>query len=374
MVARTDVSMLFTPLKLGALTLPNRIVMAPLTRSRAGETRVPNALMAAYYGQRADAGLILSEATSVSPEGVGYAGTPGIWSDAQVAGWRRVTHAVHDRGGRIAMQLWHVGRISDPVFLDGALPVAPSAIRAGGTVSLLRPKRPYVTPRPLSPDELPGIVAGFRLGAENAMRAGFDGVEIHAANGYLLEQFLQDQTNRRGDAHGGSVENRCRLVCEIADALIPVWGADRVGLHLSPRGDDHDIGDSDPKALFTHLAAQMKRRGLGYVFLREYEAADSLFPDISDAFGGPVIINEKLTVERAARLVGEGRADAVAFGKDFIATPDLVARIRDGAALNTPDPATFYVGGARGYTDYPLMPDLATAPASCGAGDRGPDS
>ena len=345
---------LFTPLQMGALTLPNRIVMAPLTRSRAGEDRLPNDLMARYYAQRADAGLILTEATSVTPQGVGYAGTPGIWSDAQIEGWKLTTRAVHDRGGRIAMQLWHVGRISDPVFLNGDLPVAPSAVQPAGHVSLLRPKRPYATPRALDIDEIPGIVEAYRQGAENARRAGFDGVELHGANGYLIDQFLQDRTNRRTDRYGGSIENRARLLAEVADAVISVWGADRVGLHLSPRGDDHDIGDSDPAALFTHVAEQMRARGIAFIVLREYEADDSLLAKIRAAFGGPVIINERLTPESAAALVAEGRADAVAFGKDFIANPDLVTRLREGLPLNEVDPSTFYVGGARGYTDYPV--------------------
>lgn len=345
---------LFDPLDLGAVRLRNRIVMAPLTRSRAGAARQPNALMAEYYAQRADAGLILSEATSVTPMGVGYADTPGIWSDEQVEGWSATTKAVHDRGGLVYLQLWHVGRVSDPIFLDGALPVAPSALRPAGHVSLVRPKREYVTPRALETAEIAGIVEAYRQGALNARRAGFDGVEIHAANGYLIDQFLQGSTNRRTDQYGGSVANRVRLLEEITDAVIGVWGADRVGVHLAPRGDSHDMGDSDPKTLFTHVARAMRDRGVAFLFLREHLADDSLLNDIKAAFGGPVIVNEKLTVQSAEELVAGGRADAVAFGRDFIATPDLVRRVRDGLAFNTQDPSTFYSGGAVGYTDYPL--------------------
>lgn len=350
---------LFDPLQIGPLTLRNRIVMAPLTRSRAGEQRVPNALMAQYYAQRAEAGLILSEATSVTPMGVGYADTPGIWNDAQVEGWKQVTKAVHDAGGLIYLQLWHVGRISDPIFLDGATPVAPSALKPAGTVSLVRPKKEYVTPRALETDEIPAIVEAYRKGAENAKRAGFDGVEIHAANGYLIDQFLQDGTNKRTDRYGGPIENRTRFLTEIVDAVAGVWGADRVGLHLAPRGDSHDMGDSDPKALFTHVARQMRERGIAFIFLREHLGPDSLIDDIKAAFGGVVIANEGLTRDTAAELLRSGRADAVSFGKDFIATPDLPHRLREGLALNQQDPSTFYGPGPKGYVDYPAAEEVA---------------
>lgn len=346
---------LFTPLQLGALHLPNRIAMAPLTRSRAGDQRVPNALMAEYYAQRADAGLIFSEATSVLPQGVGYAGTPGIWSDEQTAGWAGVTRAVHEKGGRIVLQLWHVGRISDPIFLNGELPVAPSGLAPSGNVSLVRPKRPYVTPRALETDEIPGIVEAYRQAALRAKEAGFDGVTVHAANGYLIEQFLRDSANQRDDHYGGSIENRARLLTEAVDAAISVWGADRVGLHVSPRGNAPDIADSDPKALFTHVAREAGKRGLAFIYVLEHLGEDSLATAIREAFGGPIILNEGLTPEVAERLVSTGQADAVAFGRDFIATPDLVARIKEGQKLNNVDPSTFYVGGAKGYTDYPLL-------------------
>ena len=346
---------LFTPLQLGALHLPNRITMAPLTRSRAGDARLPNALMAEYYAQRADAGLIFSEATSIMPQGVGYAATPGIWNDEQIAGWAEVTRAVHDRGGRMVLQLWHVGRVSDPVFLNGELPVAPSSVPPSGHVSLVRPQRPYVTPRALETDEIPGIVEAHRQAALNAKAAGFDGVTVHGANGYLLEQFMRDGPNRRDDRYGGSIENRTRLLIEAVDAVVSVWGADRVGLHLSPRGDATDLADSDPKALYTHVAREMGKRKLAFLYLRDHVAPDSLVDAIRDAFGGPVVLNEGLTPETAEKLVSEGRVDAVAFGRDFIATPDLVTRIRDGQPLNQLDPSTLYVGGAKGYTDYPSL-------------------
>lgn len=346
---------LFDPLKVGALSLPNRIVMAPLTRSRAHpDTRVPSALAVEYYGQRAGFGLIISEATSVTPMGVGYAATPGIWSDEQTSGWAKVTGNVHAKGGRILLQLWHVGRISDPVFLNGALPVAPSAIQPKGHVSLLRPERPFVTPRALASDEISSVIAAFKKGAENAKRAGFDGVEIHGANGYLLDQFLQDTTNHRDDAYGGTREKRARLMLEVAEVCAEVWGAGRVGMHLAPRMDAHDMGDSDPLATFTYVAQELRRRGLAFLCAREKWQADSIGPAIKQAFGGVLIANEGFDFDSANALLREGRADAVAFGKLAIANPDLPARFADHAPLNPWDSSTFYSGGAKGYTDYPL--------------------
>jgi len=347
-------SPLFQPLAAGDLVLPNRVVMAPLTRLRAtlpGHT--PNALMAEYYAQRASAGLILSEATPVSPQGVGYEGVPGIWSAEQVEGWKAVTRAVHEAGGRIALQLWHVGRISDPHFLDGALPVAPSAIAPAGNVSLLRPQRPFVTPRALELHEIPAIVEDFRRGAQNALEAGFDGVEIHGANGYLLDQFLQDSANRRTDDYGGSVENRARLHLEVTDAAISVWGAGRVGMHLAPRGDAHDMGDSDPAGAFGYLARELGKRKIAFLCAREKLGEDSLGPQLKAAFGGVYIANEGFTQQSAEQALRDGWADAVAFGKAFIANPDLPERFRSGAALNAPVPETFYSHGAEGYVDYP---------------------
>ena len=347
---------LFDPIRMGAFAMPNRVVMAPLTRARAtADGRVPTDLMRDYYVQRASAGLILTEATSVCPMGVGYERTPGIWSDDQVEAWRRIADGVHAAGGRIAMQLWHVGRISDPSLLGGEPPVAPSAIAANGHVSLLRPERPYPVPRALATDEIPGIVADYRRGAENAHRAGFDGVEIHGANGYLLDQFLQDGSNRRTDEYGGPVENRARLMLEVADAAIAVWGADRVGMHLAPRGDAHSIGDSDPAATFGHVARELGRRKIAFLFAREHIGDDSLGPMLKQAFGGAFIANERYTIEQSEAALERGEADAISFGVKFIANPDLPERLRRGAALNELDRANMYGGGAEGYTSYPAL-------------------
>jgi N-ethylmaleimide reductase len=351
---------LFDPLKVGALDLPNRIIMAPLTRSRAGGgDRVPNALMAEYYAQRASAGLILSEATSVTPQGVGYADTPGIWSDEQVAGWKLVTEAVHQAGGRIVLQLWHVGRVSDPVFLDGELPVAPSAVKPKGNVSLVRPAREYTTPRALDTAEIAGVVAAYRKGAENAKKAGFDGVEIHGANGYLLDQFLQDSTNQRSDQYGGSIENRARLMLEVTDACIEVWGADRVGMHLAPRRDAHDMGDSNPAHTFGYVARELGKRGIAFICAREALGEDRLGPLLKKEFGGVYIANEKMTRDSAEQLLTSGEADAVAWGQWFIANPDLPARLKIGAPLNAPRADKFYAPTAEGYTDYPSLEQQA---------------
>ncbi|MGH6827843.1 MAG: alkene reductase [Rhizomicrobium sp.] len=345
---------LFDPLKAGHLLLPNRILMAPLTRSRADpQTRVPSDLAVRYYAQRAGFGLIVSEATSVSPMGVGYAGTPGIWSDEQTEAWTRITEAVHAKGGLILLQLWHVGRVSDPMFLNGALPVAPSAVRPKGHVSLVKPEKVFVTPRALETREIAGIIAHFKRGADNARKAGFDGVEIHGANGYLLDQFLQDSTNRRTDAYGGGREKRARLMLEVADACAEVWGAERVAMHLAPRADSHDMGDSDTLATFTYVAGELGRRGLAFICARERRQADSIGPAIKDAFGGAYIANEGFDFEGATAILAAGKADAVAFGKLAIANPDLCERFAQRAPLNPWDSATFYSGGARGYTDYP---------------------
>ena len=346
---------LFDPIQIGALSLKNRIVMAPLTRQRSGVERVPGPLVAQYYVQRASAGLIVSEATSVTPLGVGYADTPGIWSDEQVEGWKLTTEAVHKAGGLILLQLWHVGRISDPSFLDGAPPVAPSAIAANGNVSLLRPARPYPVPRALSLDEIKDVVEAYRKGAENAKRAGFDGVELHGANGYLLDQFLQDKSNRRTDEYGGPIENRARLMIEAVDAAISVFGADRVGLHLAPRGDAHDMGDSDLAATFGYVARAMRDRGLAFLMARERVAPDSIGPQLKAAFGGPYIVNEGFDLESARAALASGEADAVAFGKLFISNPDLPARLKSGAPLNPWTAETFYSPGPEGYVDYPAL-------------------
>jgi 2,4-dienoyl-CoA reductase-like NADH-dependent reductase (Old Yellow Enzyme family) len=350
---------LFDPFVAGELRLPNRVLMAPLTRCRAGAGRAPVALNVEYYRQRASAGMILTEATSVDAMGVGYPDTPGIWSEAQVAGWKPITEAVHRAGGVILLQLWHVGRVSDPVYLNGATPVGPSAIAPSGHVSLVRPKKEFVTPRALELSEIPGVVAAYKRGAVNAKAAAFDGVEIHGANGYLLDQFLQDSSNTRTDAYGGSIENRARLMLEVADACVEVWGRGRVGMHLAPRCDAHGMGDSNPAATFGYVAQELGKRGLAFLCAREHQAAGWLGPTLAKAFktagGGAYIANEKFTRESAAAVVASGEVDAVAFGQSFIANPDLPSRFKAQAALNVPRPELFYGGGAEGYTDYPMM-------------------
>jgi 2,4-dienoyl-CoA reductase-like NADH-dependent reductase (Old Yellow Enzyme family) len=352
-------SLLQSPLRAGAFQLRNRIVMAPLTRCRAAAGRVPTALMADYYRQRAGAGLIISEATAVDPMGVGYPDTPGIWSAEQVQGWKQITQAVHEAGGTIVLQLWHVGRISHSIYLNGDAPVAPSAIAAPGHVSLVRPEQPYPVPRALELSEIPGIIAAYRRGAQNAHEAGFDGVEIHGANGYLLDQFLQSSTNHRTDEYGGAIENRARLMLEVTDAAISVWGADRVGMHLAPRGDSQGMGDSNPAATFGYVARELGARKIAFLCAREGLAEPRLGPALKRAFGGVFIANQGFDAESAEREIEAGNADAVAWGKLFIANPDLPARLRNRSALNPPDAATFYVApGAdrsRGYTDYATL-------------------
>ena len=343
---------LFDPIRVGDLDLPNRVFMAPLTRSRASDERVPNDLMREYYVQRAGAGLILSEATSVTPMGVGYPDTPGIWSEAQVEGWRKVVQGVHDVGGRIFLQLWHVGRISDPYFLGGELPVAPSAIAQEGTVTRIPEPHPYVTPRALETDEIPGIVAAYRRGAANAKRAGFDGVEVHGANGYLLQQFLHLATNKRNDEYGGSLENRARLMLEVTDACLDVWGPKRVGMHLAPRGAGPE---EDPKETFGYVARAMREREVAFICAREEREGDWVSETVRREFGGVFVANEKFDFASGEATVASGAADAVAYGQLYIANPDLERRFREGAPLNEPDVPTFYSPGPKGYTDYPAL-------------------
>lgn len=351
-------SILFQPLQLGALRLPHRIIMSPLTRCRAAAGRVPNRMNVEYYTQRASAALIITEATSVDPMGVGYPDTPGIWSDEQVEGWRIVTREVHAAGGRIMLQLWHVGRVSDPGLIGGATPVAPSAIAAPGQVSLLRPHRSYVTPRALARDEIPAIVSAYKKGAENALRAGFDGVELHGANGYLLDQFLQSASNQRTDAYGGSVRNRARLPLEVTDAVLSVWPADRVGYHLAPRGNSHGMGDANPAETFGYLSEELGKRKLAFLCVRESLSEPRLAPALKKAFGGPLIANDGFTQVTATAEIDAGNADAVAWGRLFISNPDLPRRMQTGAPLTAPHSATFYVlegDRRRGYTDYPAL-------------------
>ncbi|MGB9151739.1 MAG: alkene reductase [Alphaproteobacteria bacterium] len=347
---------LFDPLTIGELILPNRILMSPLTRCRASAGRVPNAMMATYYAQRASAGMIISEATSVTPMGVGYPDTPGIWSAEQVEGWKLITKAVHEAGGRILLQLWHVGRISHPNYLNGALPVAPSAIAAQGPVRQMRPPAPYPVPRALTLEEIPGVIEAYRQGAQNASAAGFDGVEIHGANGYLLDQFLQDGSNKRTDAYGGSIENRGRLMLEVTDAVVSVWGAGRVGMHLAPRGDAQSMGDSNPAATFGYIAEQLGKRKIAFICAREHLGEDRLGPQLKKTFGGVYLVNEGFTKVTAEQVLAAGEADAAVFGKLFIANPDLPQRFRLNAPLNEPHPETFYGAGPAGYTDYPVWP------------------
>lgn len=348
-------SQLLDPLKVGALELPNRVIMAPLTRLRGTIDHLPTPVMAQYYRQRVGAGLIISEGTPVSPMGVGYAQVPGIWSAEQTELWKPVTAAVHEGGGRIFAQIWHVGRVSDPSFLGGKMPVAPSAIAPPGTVTLVRPKKEFEVPRALTLEEVKHVVEEFHQGAKNAKEAGFDGVEIHGANGYLLDQFLHGGSNLRHDEYGGSVENRARLHLQVADAAAAVFGADRVGMHLAPRGDVMGMGDENPRELFTYVATELGKKGLAFLMSREYYGDDRLGPDLKKAFGGVYIANEKYTFEQANQVIEVGEADAVAFGKLFIANPDLPTRFAKGAPLNEPIADTFYTHGPEGYVDYPSL-------------------
>lgn len=346
-----------SPLILGDLHLKNRVVMAPLTRCRATADRVPTAMMAEYYAQRASAGLIISEATVISEEANGYLNTPGLFTDAQVEGWKLTTQAVHEKGGLIVAQLWHVGRVSDPELLNGETPVSASAVQQAGQVSLLRPKRDYVVPRPLEIIEIKAIVEQFKQAAIRAKQAGFDGVELHGANGYLIDQFLQSSTNQREDEYGGSVENRARLLLEVTDALIEVWGAGRVGVHLAPRGDEHDMGDIDPRETFGYAMEQLGKRQIAFFFTREYLADDSISSDMKERSGRvPYIANMKLSRDDAIQLLESGKADAVSFGKAYIANPDLYERLIQNAPLNELKFENM-IGTqvAEGYTDYPTL-------------------
>ncbi|WP_298292328.1 alkene reductase [Thiomonas sp.] len=368
-------SPLFTPLQLGAVELPNRIVMAPLTRSRASQPGdIPNDLNARYYAQRASAGLIVSEATQISRQGQGYAFTPGIYTEAQVLGWSRVTAAVHAAGGRMALQLWHVGRISHHLLQEnGQPPVAPSAIRSETGESFVvtpqGPKRvPCDTPRALQTEEIAGIIDDYARAARHALAAGADMLELHSANGYLLQQFLATNTNQRTDRYGGSLENRARIVLEALDAIVAVAGAGRVGVRISPHFNRHDIQDAQTEDIHVYLAREFDRRGIAYVHIAEpdWVGGQSLSMDLRrrlrEAFGGRIIVCGNYTADSAAARIASGLADAVAFGRPFIANPDLVTRMRLGAALNKPDPSTFYGGGEAGYTDYPTL-DAAQATA-----------
>lgn len=362
---------LFSPLRLGALDLPNRVVLAPLTRSRAGEGNVPGPLAPAYYAQRAPGGLLITEATQISDTAQGYPTTPGLYTDAQVAGWRAVTDAVHAAGGRIFAQIWHVGRISLPAYQPGgALPFAPSAIAADGQA--LNPQfglEPFPVPRALETDEIEGVVADFARAARNAITAGFDGVELHGANGYLIEQFLRAGANVRTDRYGGAIENRARFLVEVFDAVAAEIGADRIGVRVSPHSKS--ATDPDIAALYGYVAAELGRRGAAYLHVVEPISADHPMsggahaprhaPALKQAFGGRLILNGGFDAETANAAISEGVADLVAFGTSYLANPDLPERLRTGARLNAPDKATFYGGDAKGYTDYPTLTELAEA-------------
>ncbi len=347
---------LFESIQFGNFVLKNRIVMAPLTRCRCDVGRVPNAMMAEYYAQRASAGMILGEATSVNARGVGYPDTPGLWSKEQVEGWKLITDAVHARGGIIIAQLWHVGRVSHSSYLNGELPVAPSAIAPAGRVSIIRPETNYEVPHPLTISEIEEILNDYKIAAENAKLAGFDGVEIHGANGYLPEQFLHSSSNHRDDVYGGSLENRARFMLGTIDAALTVWDAGNVGLHVSPQGDAHDTGDSSPSDTYTYIASECKKRGLAFIFVRESQSyKHRVLPVIKQNFGHGVIANQDLDRESAEKLISAEEADAVSFGRTYIANPDLVERLQKDAELNEPDPNTFYAQGSKGYTDYPSL-------------------
>ena len=360
---------LFQPYNMGTLALANRIVMAPLTRSRALAGDVPGPLTVTYYTQRASAGLIISEASQISPQGKGYIQTPGIYSAEQIAGWKLVTDAVHAKGGKIVIQLWHVGRISHPALQEGgALPVAPSAVTPTGWVFTGQGKEDMVTPRALELGELPGIVADYKRAAQNAKAAGFDGIEIHAANGYLIDQFLRDKTNKRTDNYGGSIENRARLLLEVTDAILEVWDKDRVGVRLSPISAVNDIDDSNPEPLFTHAVEQLAKRDIGFLHIVEGMTGGPRVPGrptdfdldkLRRIFPNAYMANNGYTREMAIEARAKNSADLIAFGKAFIANPDLVERLRCNAPLNALDVATLYGGDEHGYTDYPCLDTAA---------------
>ncbi|MDR3466281.1 MAG: alkene reductase [Xanthobacteraceae bacterium] len=353
---------LFDSYKLGPLTLPNRVVMAPLTRNRALEGQVPNPLAAEYYGQRASAGLLITEASQVSQQGQGYQDTPGIFSPAQVAGWRKVTDEVHKRGGRIFIQLWHVGRISHTDLQPGhGAPVAPSAIPAKTKTFVGGKFTDVSAPRALELSEIPGIVDSFRKAAANAIAAGFDGVEIHGANGYLLDQFAKDGANKRTDAYGGSIENRAKLMLEVTEAVVKEIGAERTGIRISPVTPANDVSDSNPQPLFDHIVDKLNALKLVYIHViegstggpRDYAPFD--YASLRKRFKGAYIANNAYTYDLATEVLAADAADLIAFGKPYISNPDLVERLKKGAPLNEPDKATFYGGGAKGYTDYPTL-------------------
>ncbi len=354
---------LFSPIKLGPYTLPNRCAMAPMTRNRAAAGNVPQALNVKYYEQRTSAGLIITEGSQVSPQGIGYPNTPGIYTAEQVAGWKKVTAAVHAKGGHIFLQLWHVGRISHPSLQPaGALPLAPSAIKPAGQVYTFQGMQDYVAPHALTTGEIPAIIEQFRSAAKHALEAGFDGVEIHGANGYLLDQFLRDGSNTRTDGYGGTIARRARLMLEVTEAVCGVWGGNRVGIRLSPLQPFNDVRDSTPEETFSFVVRELNRFNLAYLHITEMgrdapgvagPAFDLL--KLRKIWKGVYMTNSGYDLARANAAIGRGDADMVSFGAPFLANPDLPARMEQGVPLNTPDQATFYGGSEKGYTDYPFM-------------------
>ena len=358
---------LFDPIDLGDIHAPNRILMAPLTRGRADAQSVPNQLMNIYYTQRAGAGLIISEATGISKEGLGWPYAPGLWTDAQVEGWKPITDSVHAAGGRIIAQLWHMGRLVHASYNDGKAGVSASATTAPGNAHTYTGRQLLEEARPLALDEIPRVIADYVKAAENAKRAGFDGVQLHGANGYLIDQFLRDNSNFRDDIYGGSVENRIRLLVEVTEALIGVWGAGRVSVRLSPNGMSQGADDSNPSALFGAAAKALSDLKIGFLELREmnptgtFGASDvpKQSPVIRAAFSGPLVINSDLNAQSGAAIVASDAADAVSFGRYFIANPDLVARISEGTVLAESNHKTWYSSGAQGYTDYPSFSEAA---------------
>jgi len=353
---------LFDPITFGAIHAPNRILMAPLTRGRATRSHVPTPLMGEYYRQRASAGLIISEATGITQQGLGWPNAPGLWSEDQLAAWKPIVRAVHDGGGRIVAQLWHMGRLVHPDFVGGAPPVSASATIAPGNAHTYEGAKPYAESRALESHEIPRLIDGYRISAEHAMAAGFDGVQLHAANGYLIDQFLRDGTNRRTDDYGGPVENRIRLLVEVTQALISVAGADRTGVRLSPNDDPQGCGDSDSESLFSKAAEALDKLQIAFLEMRASRpestfrpATRQLVPAIRRVFQGPLILNSDYSLDDALRAVRQGEADAIAFGRLFLANPDLPARLAKRAALNPPNTKTFYTPGPAGYTDYPPL-------------------
>jgi 2,4-dienoyl-CoA reductase-like NADH-dependent reductase (Old Yellow Enzyme family) len=354
------VPQLTDPIRLGAIDAANRIIMSPLTRGRATRESVPTPIMADYYRQRASAGLIISEATGISRIGLGWPYAPGIWSDAQVEGWKLVTAAVHEAGGRIVSQLWHMGRLGHP-DVNGGQPVSSSATTAPGHAHTYEGNKPYPEARALAAEEIPALLDDYARAAENAMKAGFDGIQLHAANGYLIDQFLRDNANLRTDRYGGAIENRIRLLGEVAERLAAAIGGDRVGVRLSPNGESQGVNDSDPHALFGAAATLLKEKGVAWVELREPRADGTrglpdvapVHPVIRTAFGGPLILNSDYNAASAQAALDAGEADAIAFGRPFIANPDLPRRLVEGLPLNPQRPELFYTRGAEGYLDYP---------------------